>query len=231
MKYAIILTILLSPFAICSQSLNIPLLTTSGTAQVYVPVDEVHFTITVSKVAPVIADARRQNVEESEKIVNILKSKGIPSKYIQTKRMSVGRNYIKNTRKQQWDGFVATQSIYVCLLDPSKYDEIADGFLTMDVASLQGPNFKSSKAAEAMETARINAVKIAKEKAQQLADALGQSIGPAKLVKENYATRGSADTYSTGTSLVPDVESATQSFQPGQLVIKAGVTVSFVLEE
>lgn len=219
---------LLFTFNLLGQSLDIPLITTKGTAQIYVPVDEVHFNLSIIRHATEIADARKENIEISDQVVELLKRKGVPEKYIQTKSMTVGRNYLRNQR-DKWEGYRASQSIYVCLTDPSLYDDIVDKLLMMDIAKLNGPDYRSSKASEAMEKARINAIVIAKGKAEQMASALGQSIGDAKLVQENFASRGSADTYSTGTSLVADIESGDQSFAPGQLVIKASVTISFAL--
>jgi len=230
MKYLVCCFLLVTTISLSSQSLNIPLIKTTGTSQVYVPVDEVHFTLNISKIAPEIAEARKQNIAVADEVVKLLKQKGILSKYIQSSSMSVRRHY-KERSRNEWDGFISTQTIYVCLTDPSQYDKILDGLLTMDIASIQGPDYKSTRTKEAMQKARKEAILIAKNKAVQLCSSLGQSIGKAKLISENFARAANTETYSSGSSLVADIESGEQSFQPGQLVIKASVTVSFELLE
>ncbi len=230
MKYIFSLILILELFTLSGQSLNIPLITTKGTAQVYVPVDEVHFNITISKIENDISSAREENLKVSRHIIETLKNKGVNPKYIQSNSLEIGRNYLRNNR-DKWEGFKATQIIYVCLLDPSMYDDIMEDLIVMDIVKIRGPEYKSSRSAKAMEEARNEAILIAKKKAIQLAEALGQSVGSAKLITENHAGRASVDTYSSGTTLVTDVESKNQSFEPGQLVIQASVSVSFLLEE
>lgn len=223
--------LLLTTISISSQSLNIPLIKTTGTAQVYIPVDEVHFNLQISKTALTIAEARKKNIAIADEVVNLLRKKGIPAKYIQSSSMNISRNYKKHSKKKEWDGFISNQTIYVCLTDPSKYDDILDGLLIMDIASVRGPEYKSTRAKEAIKKARKDAIVIAKEKATELCSSLGQTLGKAKLISENFARSANTDTYSSGTSLVADIDSGDLSFQPGQLVVKASVTVSFELLE
>lgn len=230
MKWMILLLSFTTSLLTAQKFENVPLLQTTGTATVYVPVDEVHFSIEIKAKAENISDAREKNLAVSRPVVALLKKKGVPSKYIQTKRLTVGRNYLKNTRQQEWDGFKSYQKIYVCLTDPSMYDELADKLLMMDVATLSGPQFKSSKAAAAKDQARLEAIKIAKNKAAEMATALGQSIGPAQLVSEFSAKSSSGDTYSSGTSLPAADNTASRfDYEPGQLVIKSSVSISFLL--
>ena len=231
MRRYILAFILSLPFFAFGQSLDIPLVTTTATAEIYVPVDEVHFNLSIKQKDTEISGARNKNIEVAKKVTDILKSHGVPSKYIQTAAMSVGRNYIRNSSFKKWDGFICTQKIYVCLLDPTKYDAIVDELLATDLASLKGPDFRSSKMAEAMEKARGKAILLAKKKAEQFAETLGQSIGSAKLIKENSTVQAGTVNYSSGTPSVTDIEGVSQSFEPGQLRVLASVTVSFELKE
>ena len=231
MRTYIIAFILTLPCLALGQSLDIPLVTTTATAEIYVPVDEVHFNLTISQKEAGISAARNKNIEVAKKVTDILKSKGVPAKYIQTAAMSVDRNYVRNSGFKKWDGFICTQKIYVCLLDPAKYDAIVDELLTTDLASLKGPEFKSSKLSEAMEKARGKAILLAKKKAEQFASTLGQSIGPAKLIEEISSGQTGTLSYSNDSSSNLSLEGKSQSFEPGQLRVQSSVTVSFELKE
>jgi len=232
MKWMILLLSFFTSLLTAQTFENIPLLQTTGTATVYVPVDEVHFSVEIAANAEKISDAREQNLIVSRQIVALLKSKGVPSKYIQTQRLNVGRNYINNTRQQEWEGFKSYQKIYVCLTNPSLYDEVSDQLLMMDLATLSGPQFKSTKAADAMDQARLAAIKSAKANAEEMALALGQSIGPAQLISEFSVKAPNRDTYSSGTSLpAADKVASRFDFEPGQLVVTSSVNISFLLQE
>jgi uncharacterized protein YggE len=216
------------PFFGESQTLNIPLLEISQSEIAYAQVDEIHFTIVIQKHAKEISDARNQNREVAESVFKYLKSKGIPDRYIQTKRMTISRNVIRNRHPVEYDGFNAYQQIYVCLKDFESYDEIVDNLLVMDIHSLNGPSFQSSQYQELHDKAKLEALKKAKVRAEELAAALGQSIGKAKLIKvdtkQNYST-SAYSSQNTGSSS----NGGNTSFEIGEIEIKAWVTVSFEL--
>ncbi len=230
----IFFTLFLS-FQVFAQSLNIPLVTVHGNATVYVKPNEVHFSIVIEKFGEQISNARQSNRDIAEKVFQFLKKQGIEEKYIQSQYMSIRPNYIHQRRNNRgnWpdkDGFIARQNVYVCLSDISKYDEIADGLLLMDIESFNGPNFKSTELEKAKMEANKKAMLDAKQKAIALAGELGQKIGPAKLIsdvsKDN--SRG-FNAYSGGAKASTGAAETSSSFAIGQLEISVAVSVSFEL--
>ena len=195
------LNILISLFLLShlgsSQSLNIPLIEVVETESIYAEVDEIHFTVTIQSHAKEIQDARNENRKIAEEVFSYLKGKGIPERYIQTKRMQISRNFVRNRQPVEYDGFNAYQQIYICLKDIDSYDEIVDNLLVMKITSLTGPQFKSSKFEELQNKAKLEALKKAKIQAKEMASALGQSIGKAKLIKANYSNNYSTSAYTS----------------------------------
>ncbi len=71
--------------------------------------------------------------------------------------MNISRNGVRNSK--EYDGFNAQQTIYVCLKDLNRYDEIIDALLQINVSSISGPEFKSSKYQQSLNEARLRALK------------------------------------------------------------------------
>lgn len=229
LRILIVCFFLINGVILHAQTEKTPLLTITESAVAYAEVDEIHFRVLIESHADDIAEARAKNRQLAESIFDFLDDMKVPDQYIQTERMSLSRNYLRNQRSSgEYDGFKTAQSIYVCLQEADRYDEIIDGLLVMDVSSIKGPEFKSTRKEEVIHEARIEALKKAKKKATELADALGQEIGDAKFINTSVSQNASNSSYSTGTS--PSNQNASNtSFKMGEIRIAAVVEVSFEL--
>lgn len=207
--------------------LDIPLITIEESEIAYAEVDEIHFSVTIQSYAKEIHEARNKNRKIAETLFAFLKSKNISDRYIQTKRMRISRNYVRNRHPVEFDGFNAHQVVYVCLKDINAYDGIIDHVLQMDVQGVNGPDFKSSNYDATLKEARLKALKKAKVSASEMAAALGQSIGPAQFI-DAQVTRGfTNNAYSSDAST--SEATSNRSFEIGELEIRASVKVSFAL--
>lgn len=231
LKHFFLVLLFITMSNINAQSLDIPLVSVSETETAYAPIDEIHFSLQIKTKGAEIGDARNKNRKIAESVFSYLDKKKIPKKYIQTKRMSVSRNYIRRGERQEYDGFIANQEIYVCLTEMDAFDEILDALLQMDVESINGPNFKSTTAEEVLKEARLKALVKARESAQKMAQALGQDIGKAKLINTQVSNsfRGNNSFYSDASMERSSAGSGQTSYEAGQREIKATVNVSFEL--
>lgn len=228
MKFLNLLFLFLSIHCLHAQSLDIPLITVEETEIAYVEVDEVHFTLGIKTYDKEIDIARSKNKEISTTVFEFLESKKIPKQYIQTKRMNIYRNRVRNT--SEYEGFNAQQTIYVCLKDMNQYDEIVDALLQLNVSSVHGPEFKSSQYEQGLKEARLRALKKAKQSAEEMAAALDQTIGSAKLVSSMVGRQDSNTGYSD-LSVGATNQQGGSSFQVGEIPVYARVKISFSLLE
>jgi len=211
-----------------AQSLEIPLVSVQGSSLIYKAPNEVHFSFTVETSAQEIADARKQNEAIVNACLKYLREQGVEKKYIQSQHMSVGRNYTRN--RKVFDGYIATQTIFVCLTDVGSYGTISDGLLQKEISRLSGPVFKTSDLKTIKNEARRKAMLDARDRAKLLAEALGQRIGKAKLISEvEYYSNRNTGAYSSGVESGNSGSDENSGFAPGQLEIKAVVNVSFKL--
>lgn len=227
--YTLLLITFISALNMKAQSLNIPLITVSETETSYAPVDEIHFSLSIKTHALEISEARSKNRDIAEKVFEYLDKKKVPEQYIQTKRMRISRNYPRRGTQNQYDGFNAYQVIYVCLKEMDTYDEIIDALLQMEIASIDGPNFKSTAYEEIYKAAQIKALTKARTSAGNMAEALGQKIGKAKLIDSQLMKSFNTSAYSSAEKNASSAGS--NSFKAGEIEIKALVKVSFELLE
>lgn len=206
----------------------ISLVDVEGTAVIYVQPDEIILNITISEQDKSHLVVRQLSKSNTQKVLSYLQSKGIKSKHIQTKFLTIGPRFKYKTNEVNY--FEATQKIAICITDISRYDEILDGLFELGINRVSSPTFVSSKMIDIKNKARKIAIKKAKAKATLLAGELGQQIGKAHTIKElNYSVGSFANSYtSTPEVESPDFEEG-MSFAPGQIEVKSTVKVSFIL--
>ncbi len=214
-----------------AQTLDLPLIEVNETVVAYAKVDEIHFTLKIKTTENLIKDARDENRKIAESVFAVLEKRNIPKRFIQTRRMSVSKNFLRNKISQNvYDGFNATQVIYVCLKDLNAYDDLIDELLEMDIENIDGPHFKSSEYEMVLKAAKIEALSKARETASNMASALGQKIGKAKLVSaiQNQSVNNTG--YNNNrTASTNDAQGGRASFEVGEIKVQASVNVSFHL--
>jgi len=229
MKYLTAIPILFLVFIpLLLQAQDLPLITVEEKEVVYAEVDEIHFSLSILSNDMDIKTARQKNKEASLEVLAFLQGKQIPKNYIQTKRINISRKFIGNGREQKFHGFDATQTIYVCLKDINKYEEVLDGLMTMDITRLDGPYFKSSQYETLSDDAQLVAIKKAKTKAEKMAAVLGQKIGNAKIITDQSESNRNNNTGYTSNQRDPNLAIA-NSFEVGEIRIEARVKVAFHL--
>ena len=234
MKYLFVAFSFLFALSAIAQTADKPLITTTGTATVYAPPDEILLNFTISTRSENIKETRRENAAISKKAIAFIKSKNIPEVHIQTQYVNlqpVYKKYSKTAAVNEIQYFEAKQSINICIKKLEDFDEIFDGLIELGVTRLGKPVFRNSEIKKYKDKARTKAIKAARSKAQLLAKALDQSIGKAFKIKENQGTpRFDPNSYSAVASSPEEDDNERMSFAPGQLEIRASVEVAFELD-
>jgi len=230
MKFITSSLFLLFSLFLSAQSLDIPLITVQGSAVVFANPDEVLISVTIHQKDKILSNARNAYQKQSKEVISFLRANGIAEEHIQTHYASVGPQ--RKIHSHEIEHYYAKQTINVCIRDLSKYDEIVNRLVDMDVYQIGQAKFRCDDIAERRAEALRLAMKNAKEKAQMMAEALGQTIGKAKIISEiqNQRTSFNAETYGSSTVRTNGTSLASvQGFAPGQLEIKSIVNISFEL--
>lgn len=232
MRASIFLSIfILSLTSFAQSNTDISIISTRGTATVYVEPDEALLNFSIITEGEDLREARQMNSEISKRTISYLKEAGIEAKHIQTRYLNVGVRY-RNYRDKNTRYFEASQSFNVCVTDLDRYEEIMLGLLEEGIHNLSSPTFRTTKLRETKDEARRKAIVAAREKAEMLAQELGQSIGKAhsitEVVAENNPWGQNQNSYANSvTDINATAISSNAGFAPGQLEIKASIDVSF----
>lgn len=169
---------------------------------------------------------KSQNDEVVDKVIKYLKSEGIAEKNINTDYINLNKRYNYNDKTYT---YVANQAISITLEDIGKYENIMKGLLENGLNGINGVEFESSDIEKHKAEARRRAVLNAKEKAEALAEPLGQRVGRAFMIKEGSSNNYQPVYRAMEMKASSDQASNQQTIAPGEMEVSIEVNVAFQL--
>ena len=238
---AIMTVVLLSAWLACpgwaDERTKDHLITVVGESEVKVVPDEVAIELGVENWDKDLNVAVRENDERIRKILGAATTRGIEPKYLQTDFIQIRPRYKREHEKEVFLGFFVTKKVVITLKDLSKFDDLLSSALQAGATHVYGMSFRTTELKKYREQARSLAVKAAQEKATLMARELGQKVGKANSITETAPPSSRYGTRSLGPQMQMSVQAAEaetspveESLAPGQIAVKAKVTVSFLLE-
>jgi uncharacterized protein len=203
----------------------------SGHGEVNVPPDTASVNIGVDIIKPTLDEAQKQATTQANAVIEALKAAGIADEDIQTAYYSVNilRDYSENADPTQITGFEIINQLQVTVRDTDKLGELLDAAVSAGANSIYGISFYVEDQTTAASDARVEAVKDARTKAEELASAAGMTVGPVVSIAEGvppvlspvYAMgRGGA-----GAAMAE----AAVPVEPGSTTVSVDVTVTYEL--
>jgi uncharacterized protein len=223
-----------------------PKITVNGEAVVNVRPDKVMISFGIETWDIDIEVAKRKNNDIQKKAVTAIKESGVPAKDVQLDQLSIDPRYKNDHRKEDLIGYFVRSTLVVTLNNPAKVEDLITKALRAGVNHLHGVDFQTTDFKKHREQARELALRAAKEKAEKMAGALGQSVGLPLQISEGdspwwYYSSWSGWGFgrSSGGS---QAQVVTQLAQPeasevldliplGKISIRANVTVTFELKK
>lgn len=169
---------------------------------------------------------KSQNDEVVDKVIKYLKSEGIAEKNINTNYINLNKRYNYNDKTYT---YVANQAISITLEDISKYESIMKGLLENGLNGINGIEFESSEIDKHKAEARRKAVLNAKQKAEALAEPLGQTVGKAFKISEGSSNNNQPVYRAMEMKASSDQASNQETIAPGEMEISIEVNVAFQL--
>jgi hypothetical protein len=222
----------------CSQP---RLITVTGDAEVRVVPDEVILTLGVETWNKDLNAAKADNDRRVHKILQLVKSFGIEDKHVQTDFISIEPRYEEQWQHKNFIGYFVRKTVVITLRDPAKFEALLSAALEAGADYVLGIDFRTTELRKHRDEARALAIKAAREKAVDLARALGQTVGKPHSINEmqNWWSSSYNSFWGAGrgawmaqnvvqTAGGPSTPQST--IAPGQIVVNASVTVSFELE-
>lgn len=204
-------------------------ITVSGSAQVGVVPDEVVLTLRVESVDKDPRKAKADSDARIKKVLALAQEFSLDPKDIQTDLLSIERRWQQDT----FIGYAACNDVCVRLKDLTKVEQLLGRAIDVGGALVQSIQFRTTEYRKHADAARAAALKAAKEKATAMAAELDQKLGrPTSIAEEKTpSNRWSSNPYSNVAWVEQgDGGSEPSIIAPGQIVIRASVSVTFELE-
>jgi uncharacterized protein len=241
MKRLLILlfVLILAPAVVSAQgTVEPPLITVTGQAEVRVPPDEVLFTLQIENVDKDMLVANRKTDDSVKQILALTKKHNVKSEDVQTSQISVQPKY--NTDDLSYDerskvkrvlvGYEVAKTVAIRLREISRFDEMLADVLKAGITRLSNLQFLDSQIRKHRDEARRMAIRAAQEKAILLTREIGQSIGAAYSITET--TTGDRVNYAQNSTrtISGDLSDDESALAPGSISVTAQVTVRFRLQ-
>jgi len=230
MKKVLVLATFFIAFLTYGQEIKqIPQINISGEGKIKVVPDQVLILATVETKGNNVKDVKKQNDQQMEAILKLLKSMNLAPSDYKTKRVSLNPQYDYEKKKHSYN---ATQTIEILMKDLSKYDELMEGLVNQGINRIDNVTFQSSKLAQYQSEARKLAMKDAKMKAEEYVSVLGQKVGAAITITDNSQTYFPPQPMYSAMKVMgaADSSSPRETMAVGEIEILANVSVSFKLE-
>lgn len=213
-------------------------ITVSGLGTASVTPDQAVIRLGVVTDAPTATLALQQNGELVQEVISATQGLDIPEEQIQTEflRLEPVREQVTTTEAQplppgpvepgEITGYRASNIIAVTVDDLDILGDLIDTAVEAGANTIQGINFDVSNADTLASDARLEAIQNAQQKAEELADAAGATLGDVRAIRDL-----SGDAVPLGIRAdLAQAEGGSFPVQTGQQTIEVRVEVTWALE-
>lgn len=233
-----------------------PIISVTGEADMNLAADRAIIQASIESRAKTAADACKDNREKSNELIEFLKLQSVEETLISSDLLSIAPIFPatgKGSQKiplqgqnQSADdifadstlapvrtaiGYRATRTFNIVVKDLKNFEAIYQGIVEKGVNHVEGVTYRSSQEKAHREKLRLQAVRVAKEKAEAIAHELGATLSAIKSVSNS--TSGSAhrrtNGYGGGMGSSDPFGSSDSSGASQQIVLHASVDVVFYL--
>ena len=212
-----------------SSGTRAPSITVVGTGEAYGTPDNATIQVGVVTEAATASEAVRKNNEAMNRLMAMIRKKGIEDRDIQTIQFSVTPRYRYDKTQQELPtiaGYQVTNEVYVKLRKLFALGEFIDETVSMGVNQVRGIHFDVSEPGKLLDGARRKAMADAQHRALVYAEAAGVKLGKPMTIEEQAERPGPYPVARMDTMAAKAVPVA-----PGEQTFTVRVTVTFAVVE
>jgi len=212
-----------------------PHVSVSGHAEVKIRPDEVVFDVTVQHFGKDLKQAKTLTDEKLKGLTDLVGRYGVAEADTQTDYVKLEPRFKGNDDTRAFLGYWVRKDLVFTLRDVSRAEGLLSALMDFGVWRINSITFQTSQMRKYRDQARDMAMKAAQEKATALAAAVGQKIGRAYSIEEDFDRgRGSSQLANAMSNNSISVERGGESSSDGTLSIgmisvSATVAVKFEL--
>ncbi|MFV2007197.1 MAG: SIMPL domain-containing protein [Longimicrobiales bacterium] len=202
----------------------------SGTAAVMIASDRARATFAVETEGATAQEASAENADLMEAVILAVRQSGAVGLSVQTSGYDVRPRYARPSaakpQEQRIAGYTAVNSVQVTVEDVEAVGGLIDAAISAGANRVASLVFFSSDTQGARLRALTEAVTRARAEAATVADAMNMKLGGALRVRTDSPRQG----FQVRASIMEAAQAATTPVAPGQLTVRATVTITFRLE-
>lgn len=209
----------------------------TGTVETKVAPDMVVWRISFSDADPALKAAKDASDANVKAILGLRRKLDIADGDLQTSTINIRKEYHEDERgrRQGFKQFRVYRSVTIRQHDLERLDEFIDAFVAsadMEVSF----SYQYSKIHETRAETRLKALKIARDKAEALAEVGGAKLGKVLTINEHGgSSRGNFHSQLSNNSYIslprdPGTDVASSTFVPGAIDVKMTIYATFELE-
>ena len=220
--------LLARPQSIATAQTAAPLrqITIIGTGEVKAAPDTAQVQVGVQTQAPTAQEALSQNSQQMTALINRLKESGIAAEDMQTSSVSIWPRY--DTNGTQITGYEASNSVMVKIREIARAGELLDRVVEVGANNVSGISFTIDDPSALEQNARDGAIANARQRAEAMAQTLGDSLGQVLSVTENIGQVPPPQPFYAPAAAEAAADRAVP-IEPGQQTISAQVQITYEL--
>lgn len=200
----------------------------TGEGEVALPADTAYVNLGIENTARTTAEAQRDNARVTTAVIQCLLAQGVPADRIKSAGFGLypQTTFDPQSRTERLTGYRVSNRLTVTLTDLSNVGAVVDAAIAAGATNVYDVSFTARDVSSIQAAALRKAVLDARAKAQAMAESLGVKVGRVLSATDDVSAAGppvlmrlkSADS------------AATTPFLPGEVRVRAQVTVQFALE-
>jgi len=185
--FTVLITVILGTNGAWAQEVSIvPYVTVSGYAEDWIDPDVAVWSINISQVGKDLLKIKATNDREFERVLDLAEGLGVTPEHIVTGRISVSRQYKKDKKGYktgEFSHFALSRLVKIEQHDMGQFENFLDKLLLSNELNVR-LNYKATMADSVRNELRLEAVKVAQEKASAMAETLNSEVGPPLIISE-----------------------------------------------
>ena len=205
----------------------------SGHAEVKIRPDEVVFDVTIQNFSKELRQAKALTDEKIRGLTELVKRHGVAESDTQTDYVKLEPRFKGNDDTRSFLGYWVRKDLVFTLRDVTRAEALLSALMDFGLWRINSITFQTSQLRKFRDQARDLAMKAAQEKAAALAAAVGQRIGRAYTIREDFdQPRGAAQNVMSNYTARVERDSGDSSdgtLAIGTISVSATVSVKFEL--
>lgn len=205
--------------------------TMSGQSEISLAPDQAWITVGIEQRAPKPQEAQRLAAQVMTRIQSQLAALGIPEAAIRTVSFNLNADWQHAANKRTLRGYVVTNFVQVRVDDIAKVADVLDRAIAAGGNAIHGVRWDIKDRVQVERDALRQAVEDAKQRAEIAVAAAGGRLGAVASINEHRTDSGRhVEVMFAGMADTAVEAQAATPISPGELTVRANVTVSFRIE-